>query len=152
MKTKLLAAFALSALALSSCTSSMGTSFVPSGNAPQVRLEQNNYRVLANQVSAESKGFVLLPILPTSFNAIKGFFSGGGAENADIANSSSGFTFKTASELDATTQVYKNCGEGNTTNRAAALINLRKEYTNKNYILFSRPAVKVTGDLIEFTR
>ncbi len=152
MNTKILAAIAVSSLVFPSCTSSMGTSFVASGNAPQVRLEQGNYRVLANQVSAESKGFTLLPILPTSFNAIKGFFTGGGAENADLANSSLGFTFKTPSELDATTQVYKNFGEGNINMRSSAVINLRKEYINKNYLLFSIPSVKVTGDLIEFTR
>ena len=65
---KLAAAAALIAL-LPSCTqmTPSGTETIPQA---RVKLTENNYRVLATRVSAEDKGFSLLPIAGTAAKVI----------------------------------------------------------------------------------
>lgn len=87
-----------------------------------VQLDQANYRVLATQVKGESIGFHLFGLLPLA----------------------------RATKLDAVTDLYKHCGD--LRNRATAVVNVRKEENGTNFILFTRPKVEVTADVIEFTR
>lgn len=87
-----------------------------------VQLEQANYRVLATQVKGESTGIHLFGIFPLA----------------------------RASYLDAVRNLYKNSGE--LRNRSAVIVNVRKQENGTNFILFTRPKVEVTADVVEFTR
>ena len=87
-----------------------------------VQLDQANYRVLATQVKGESKGIHILGIFPLT----------------------------RATHLKAVEDLYKKCGE--LRNRPTAVVNVRKVETGTNFILFTRPKVEVTADVVEFTR
>ena len=127
---------------LSSCyqMQPVGKDTVPFG---KVELAEDNYRVLATRVSGEDSGFSLLPIAGTAANIVTlGFFQSvipGGIE------------FKSPSEAAAIKELYQKSGAYQT-GRATQLINMRKEIGGYNYLLFGRPKVRVTADLIEFTR
>lgn len=109
----------------------------------KVKLQENNYRVLATRVSAQDKGFSLLPGAGTVLNIMSfGMFS-----HAIPA----GITIKTPSEAKAMKDLYTKTGACHT-GRATQLINVRKEYGGFNAFIFGRPEVRVTADLIEFTR
>lgn len=138
---KLAAAAALIAL-LPSCTqmTPSGTETIPQA---RVKLTENNYRVLATRVSAEDKGFSLLPIAGTAAKVITL-----GAFNHVIPN---GLTIKSPSEAAALDKLYRQSGASRT-GRATQLINIRKEVGGLNAFIIGRPTIRVTADLIEFTR
>lgn len=142
MKLTLKIASAACLALLSSCyqMQPIGKDTVPLG---KVELADDNYRVLATRISGEDTGFSLLPIAGTAANILTlGFFQSvipGGIE------------FKSPSESNAIKQLYQKSG-ANQTGRATQLINMRKEIGGYNYLIFGRPKVRVTADLIEFTR
>ena len=114
--------------------------------AAEVELSQNNYRVLATRVSAEDAGFSLLPIAGTVANALVQFMPFGKSDVAIPA----GFQISAPSEADAFKELYRRTG-ADQPGRATQLINVRKEYGGFNALIFGRPKVRVTADLIEFT-
>lgn len=119
-----------------------GTETIPEA---KVVLSQDNYRVLATRVSAEDNGFCILPGLSvfTKFLAL--------IPGVNAANLPSGFTVTPATEAAALDELYKKTG-ADQPGRATQLINVRKEIGGYNAIIFGRPKVRVTADLIEFTR
>lgn len=142
---KLTSYIAIAAAALSMVTSCQQMHPVARETVPmaKVKLAQNNYRVLATRVSAEDKGFTLLPGAATALNiATLGWMS-----HAIPA----GITIKSPSDSKALKDLYAKTGACHT-GRATQLINVRKEYGGLNAIIFGRPTVRYTADLIEFTR
>ena len=123
--------------ALTSCSTSSVNETVASAS---VRLDQANYRVVATQVKGSSVGFHLATALPTNMSDLSAALQGGPL---------GGFPVKSASEARAVEELYQNIGDQR--NRAMALINIRKEVSGLNLILFSFPKVTVSADVIEFT-
>jgi len=140
MKAKLLFSLPLCTVAglFSSCSTSNVNETLSQAH---VRLEQANYRVVATQVKGSATGFHVATILPTNANDIRSALQGGPL---------GGFPVVSASEAKAIDRMYKNAGDQR--NRATALINIRREVSGLNMLLFSIPRVTVTGDLVEFIR
>ena len=86
----------------------------------QLTLERNNFRVTATQAVGESKGFAFL-----------------------------GFQFKSPTTSEALRNLYKNSGAMQP-GRANQLINKRKEAGFFTAFIFTRPFVRVYGDVVEF--
>lgn len=116
-----------------------GTETIPDA---EVILAKKNYRVVATQVSGEDKGFALLPGLQ-AFSHV--------AALAPYMNMSlpTGILIKAPSDAKALDNLYKASGAVHT-GRATQLINVRKEYGGFNAIIFGRPKIRYTADLIEF--
>lgn len=142
-KIKMIGAAALMATAVS-CTqmSPSGTETLPDA---RVVLGQNNYRVLATQVSGEDTGFSLFPVVKAVTGTI-----GSLVPYVDSSKIPSGLVLKSPSEMKALHDLYEKSG-AITPGRATQLINVRKEVGGFNAIIFGRPRVRITGDLIEFT-
>lgn len=138
-----LAMAGMTAMTLCNCSSSNIKDVYVSDS--QIRLDQANYRVVATQVKGEDKGFHLLSAfpttIPTSLSAL-----------GDIMKLSAdgGIAVTSASRAKAIENLYKNCGD--LRNRPVALINLREEKSGVNLLIFSRPKVTITADLIEFVK
>ena len=138
-----LTAFTALLAVLSSCTqmSPSSTETIPKA---KVELKENNYRVLASRVSGEDSGFTLLPCL-SIVPMLATIYP-----NVDASHIPSGIVITSASEAAALDELYEKSG-ANTPGRATQLINIRKEVGGYNAIIFGRPKVRVTADLIEFT-
>lgn len=130
--------------AISSCSqmTPAGTETVPGAN---VRLSQNNYRVLATRVSGEDAGFSLFPGVK-AFTKVLTLIPG--VKSDDIP---AGLVLNAPSEAEALDKLYKASGASQT-GRATQLINVRKEVGGWNALIIGRPRIRITGDLIEFTR
>lgn len=109
----------------------------------RVVLAKKNYKVLATQVRGEDTGFALLTGIQSFFRILSviPFFN--------ATNLPSGITIDAVSEAKALDNLYKNAGALNT-GRATQLINVRKEIGGFNVLLFGRPKIRYTADLIEF--
>lgn len=107
-----------------------------------VNLEQNNFRVVATQVSAEDTGFCLFP----GIGLITKVIPIPGADNCP-----KGLTIVSPSIQKARKDLYHKTG-ADQPGRATQLINVREETGGLNAIIIGRPKVRVTADLIEFTR
>ena len=112
----------------------------------RVDLAQNNYRVLATRVSAEDAGFCILPIAGTVVNTVAQFIT---FRKSDVVVPA-GIEVLSPSEADAFKELYRKTG-ADQPGRATQLINIRKEYGGVNALIFGRPKVRITADLIEFT-
>lgn len=139
---KMIGAAAMMAAAVS-CTR-----MTPCGNdyMPTVNLEQNNYRVIAAQVSAEDAGFELfsgIQVFTSTFGPMIPF--------VDASKLPTGLTVKSPSEMKALQELYRRSGAINP-GRATQLVNIRKETGYTNLILFGRPRVRITADLVEFVK
>lgn len=112
----------------------------------QVRLQENNYRVVAAQVSGEDTGFSLFPIAKVITGPLGSLIPGSGSSKIPGE-----LMLKAPSENVALNNLYKKSG-AITPGRATQLINIRKESGGLNALIFGRPKVRVTADLIEFVR
>ena len=108
----------------------------------EVELSKKNYRVLATRVSGEDAGFSLLPVTQVLNGLLKIYPVGSFSVPA-------GIVFKAPSEAKALEQLYTKSGASKT-GRATQLINVRKETGGLNAIIFGRPKIRITADLIEF--
>lgn len=146
MKTVLNAAVAAALLLMvPSCyqMQPVGKETVPGA---KVELAQNNYRVLATRVSAEDTGFALFPVAGAIGNAALTMGTFGLANGVFPA----GIEIVSPSESDAFKELYRKTG-ADQPGRATQFINVRKEAGGYNALIFGRPKVRVTADLIEFT-
>lgn len=127
-----------------SCTqmNPSGTETVP---CAKVVMSQNNFRVIATQVSAEDSGFSLFPGLKSLVGGI-----GAAIPGVNVANIPAGLEIVSPSESKIMGDIYKASGACHT-GRATQLVNVRKERGGFNAIIFGRPRVRITADLIEFT-
>ena len=128
---------------LSSCheMSPSATETVPEA---KVILSRKNFKVVSTRISAEDKGFSLLPGIQP-FTSLITLIPGVTAEDIPTA-----ITLIRPSEAKALDELYEKSGYNNT-GRATQLVNLRKEVGGFNAIIFGRPKLRITADLIEFT-
>lgn len=108
----------------------------------KVELSKKNYRVLATRVSGEDAGFSLLPATQVLNGLLK-------ISSVDSFSVPSGIVLKAPSEAKALDQLYTLSGASKT-GRATQLINVRKETGGLNALIFGRPKIRITADLIEF--
>lgn len=143
-KIKMIGAAAM-LTAVVSCTqmSPSGTETLPSA---QVKLQENNYRVIATQVTGEDTGFSLFPVVKLVTGPIGNMIPGSGSSKLPGE-----LMLKAPSESKAISNLYKKSGAIHT-GRATQLINVRKETGGLNALIIGRPRVRVTADLIEFVR
>lgn len=125
---------------LPSCSqmSPCGTETVPTA---EVILEKKNFRVVAARVSGEDAGFTILP-------ALAGLSRLAGSKATALPT---GIPVVPITEAAALDDLYKKSGLSNPNGRALQLINVSKEIGGYNAIIFGRPIIRITGDLIEFT-
>ena len=137
--------YVVAALALALAPSCMQMQPTATETIPEaeVVLAKKNFRVIATQVSGEDTGFALLTGIQafTRVLSIYPFF--------DASTLPTGITIDSVSDAKALDNLYKNSGASNT-GRATQLINVRKEFGGFNAIIFGRPKIRYTADLIEF--
>lgn len=109
----------------------------------EVVLARKNYKVVATQVRGEDTGFALF----TGIRAFSRFFAL--MPFINVTNFPTGITIDSVSDAKALDNLYRNSGAVHT-GRATQLINVRKEYGGFNAIIFGRPKIRYTADLIEF--
>lgn len=146
MKTKIKmieAAAMMTAVVSCSQMSPAGTETLPGA---QVKLQENNYRVIATRVTGEDTGFSLFPVVKVVTGPLGSLIPGSGSSKIPGE-----LMLKAPSESAAIADLYKKSGAIHP-GRATQLINVRKETGGLNALLFGRPRVRVTGDLIEFVR
>lgn len=113
-----------------------------------VILSQKNYRVLTTQVTGEDKGFALFTGL-RNFSYVSSLNPYSRVDN-EVFAIPTGLPIKAVSDAKALDNLYKASGAIHT-GRATQLINVRKEYGGLNAIIFGRPTIRYTADLIEFS-
>lgn len=109
----------------------------------EVVLGKKNFRVIATQVGGEDTGFALLTGVQAVTRLLSVF------PFIDVSSLPSGITIDAVSDAKALDNLYKNSG-ANMAGRSTQLINVRKEFGGYNAIIFGRPKIRYTADLIEF--
>ena len=110
----------------------------------KVILSRKNFKVVSTRISGEAKGFSLFPGIQP-FTSLITLIPGVTAEDVPSA-----ITLVRPSESQALDELYKKIGY-DVTGRSTQLINLRKEVGGFNAVIFGRPKLRITADLIEFT-
>ncbi len=128
MKTKLIAAIVASASALSFVSCSQCQIQGPIGGdyakTTPITIDTTDCKLICGRVSGESKGVKLLGFIP----------------------------IKSPSESVAVSNMYQNARDRGckVEGESVAFANTSVERSSQNYILFSRPTIKATGDLVQY--
>lgn len=148
MKKSFLCAAAALVLALAPSCQQMQTVGKETIPKTEVVLAKKNFRVIATQVTGEDKGFALFTGVSMFSKILGRALTWHPLIDKDIVLPT-GLTIDPVSEAKALDNLYKNTG-ADRTGRATQLINVRKEFGGFNAIIFGRPSIRITGDLIEF--
>ena len=129
--------FLFAVLMFSGCAT---TGIFPSANLTNVELSENNFNIIAKNVSGEASAEYLL-----------GFSGGLGAEMRTLALiriNGDGFLFRTA-----LAELWKNFEDqhGSVEGRHLALVNVRYDFDGMNVLgLYTKPTVSIRADVVEF--
>ncbi|HET6569558.1 MAG TPA: DUF6567 family protein [Rhodothermales bacterium] len=129
-------------LALVPLTGCVTTGAFNSANLTNVELSQDNYRVVATNVSGEAEATYLLGLSAAMGMEMQTF--------ALVRLSGNGMLYKAA--LDSLWRNFE-ARYGPVTDRALALVNVRYDSDALNVLgLFTRPRIGIRADVVEFNR